>query len=149
VLADLDEALVLRQLKAIAKNGELVGNSNLDDFFARNAAGERTGIDLTQVPAEKMAALEEVTVDQIVEGRGENRQVIKRTKIKLRTARTVIQACEMLGRYLSIWKDRSALTDATGTGPAVVEVFWGGVPQESVDGGGQPHEALQRPQGGS
>jgi hypothetical protein len=131
VLADLDEALVLRQLKAIAKNGELIGRSNLDDYFAKNAAGERIGIDLANVPVEKMAVLEEVTVDQIVEGRGENRQVIKRTKIKLRTAGIVIQACELLGRYLSIWKDRAGLTDAAGTGPAVLEVYWRGSPQET------------------
>jgi hypothetical protein len=130
VMADLDEALILRQLKAIAKNGELIGNSNLDNYFAKNAAGERIGIDLAHVSPENMAALEQVVIDQIVEGRGDERQVIKRIRIKLKTAGRVIQACELLGRYLSMWRDRAALTDAAGTGPAVVEVHWKGSPQQ-------------------
>src|SRR5262252_7094818 len=53
VLAELDDAWVLRQLKAIAKNGE----ANLADYFVHNANGQRVGIDLSQVPREKMAAI--------------------------------------------------------------------------------------------
>src|SRR5215469_4185633 len=64
VLADLDDAFVLRQLKAIAGNGE----ANLDDYFVRNSDGQRIGIDLSQVPREKMAAIEEVTVEEFAEG---------------------------------------------------------------------------------
>jgi hypothetical protein len=92
------------------------------------------------VPAEKVVALEEVVVDTIVEGRGDDKQVIKRTRIKLRSARMVIQACELLGRYLSIWKDRAALTDAVGAGPAVIEVRWKGAPQDAIssNGNGSP-----------
>jgi hypothetical protein len=60
-----------------------------------------------------------------------------------------LQACELLGRYLSIWKDRAALTDAAGTGPAVLEVHWKGSPQESVNRGSQPQEPPQRPPEGS
>jgi hypothetical protein len=131
VLADLDEAWVLRQLKAIAKNGELIGNSSLDDYFVRNAAGERTGVDLNQVPAEKMAALEEVTVEQVVEGRGDGKQTIRRTKIKLRSATATIQANELLGKWLGMWKDKVGLTCGSGVGAAALEVYWKGSPMES------------------
>jgi hypothetical protein len=94
-----------------------------DDYFVRNAAGERTGVDLTQVPAEKMAALEEVTVEQVVEGRGDGEQTIRRTKIKLRSAAATIQANELLGKWLGMWKDKAGLTDASGMGAPIIEVY--------------------------
>lgn len=126
VLADLDDAWVLRQLKAIAKNGELIGDSNLDDYFSHNSAGGRIGIDLCDVPREKMAALEEVTIEQYTEGPRDDPETIKRTKIKLRSATTAIQAAELIGKHLGMWPSRTALTDPSGEGPAVIkhEVTW-------------------------
>ena len=82
VLADLDEAWVMVQLKSIAKNGQTIGNANLDDYFAKDDNGERTHLDIARVSREKMAALEEVTVEEVLEGQGENRVRIRRTRMK-------------------------------------------------------------------
>lgn len=132
VLADLDEVWVLMQLKAIAKAGVTIGNANLDDYFVKNAAGERLGIDLTLVPIEKMAALEEVTVEEFVEGRGEEARTVRRTKIKLRSAANVIAAAELIGKHLRMWKEGLGMTDPLGTGPPIIEVYWRGSPDETT-----------------
>jgi hypothetical protein len=126
----LDEAFVLRQLKAIAKNGEVLGNANLNDCFVRNDAGQLIGIDLSNVPPRKIAALEEVTVEQVVEGRGEDRQAVRRTKIKLRSAAAVIQANELLGRYLGLWEGKGQ-AEVAAAGKKIIEVYWRGTAQET------------------
>jgi hypothetical protein len=135
VRADLDDAFVLRQLKAIARNAE----ANLDDYFVRNADGERIGIDLSQVPREKMAAIEEVMVEETIEGKGEGAVRIRRTKIKLRSASAAIQAAELLGSYLGLWKDKGPV-DAP-----VIEVYWKGSPQETPQEPNGPRMLSQQP----
>jgi hypothetical protein len=123
LLAKLDFGWVLQRLMAVAKNAE----ANLDDYFVRNADGERIGIDLSQVPREKMAAIEEVTVEETIEGKGEGAVRIRRTKIKLRSASAAIHAAELIGRYLNLWDDRTP----TETGKTVIEVCWKDSPQET------------------
>jgi hypothetical protein len=88
VLAELDDGWVLMQLKAAAENGIVIGNANLDDYFEKDAAGVRLRISLARVSADKMAALDEVTIEEFVEGRGEEARTVRRTKIKLRSATT-------------------------------------------------------------
>jgi hypothetical protein len=145
VMADLDDVFVLRQLKSLAKNGEALGNANLDDYFAKNAAGERIGIDLANVPREKLELLEEVVVDQVVEGRGEERKTIRRTKIKLRSASGALQACEMLGKYLGLWKEGKGPGDIPGTGKVIYEVHWQGSPQEVPATNGDGRALAEQP----
>lgn len=103
VLADLDDAWVLRQLKAVAKNGEVIGDANLDDFFVHTEDGRRIGISLEDVPRTKMGALEEVTIEQYTEGPRDDPDTIKRIKIKMRSAGTAIQAAELIGKWLNMW----------------------------------------------
>jgi hypothetical protein len=140
VLADLDDGWVLRQLKAIARHCE----ANLDDYFVRNANGERVGIDLSRVPREKMAAIEEVTVEEFAEGRGEDAVRIRRTKVKLRSASAAIQAAELLGKYLNLWNDRGPV-DAALTGKTVIEVCWKDSPQETPQEPNGPRMLSQQP----
>ena len=122
VLADLDEAWVLRQLKAIARNGETVGNANLDDYFFHTESGERVGIELTSVPRAKMAALDEVTVEQFTEGPRDDPQTIKRVKIKLKSPSGALTAAKMIGDWLGMWAPtKIAPTNAAGDGPAQIE----------------------------
>jgi hypothetical protein len=68
-----------------------------------------------------------VTIDEFVEGRGEEARTVRRTKMKLRSAATVIAACELIG----MWKDKAGLTNPTDGGPPVIEVYWKGSPQET------------------
>ncbi len=103
VLADLDDAWVLRQLKAIAKNGVTIGEANVDDFFVHTEDGKRIGIELTDVPRAKMAALDEVTIEQYVDGPRDNPQTIKRTKIKLKSPTGAMTAAKMIGDWLGMW----------------------------------------------
>lgn len=110
LLADLDHGFVLKNLKAIAKNGEVIGNANLDDFFAHNDKGQRIGIELTDVPRKKMAALGEVTIEQYTEGPPNDPQSIKRTKIRLKTAADAIAANELLGKHMGMWPTKTAVT---------------------------------------
>jgi hypothetical protein len=140
VLAELDDAWVLRQLKAIAKNRELIGNANLNDYFVRNHVEQLIGIDLSNIPPQKIAALEEVAFEQVVERQGGDRQTTRRAKIKLRSAAAVIQANELIGRYLGLWKDKSP-ADAALTGKTVLEVYWKGSLEETP----QPDEYSPSP----
>lgn len=114
VMADLDHVWVLKQFKAIARNGELLGKANLDDYFSHNAEGERIGIDLSDVPRSKMAALCEVTVEQYTEGPRDDPQTIKRTKIRLKPAAEVIQAAELIGKHLGMFVNKHELTGKDG-----------------------------------
>ncbi len=132
VLADLDEAWVLRQLKAIAKQGELIGNANLDDFFVHAEDGKRIGIDLTDVSRAKMAALEEVTIEQYTEGAKDDAQTIKRTKIKMKSPSGAMTAAKLIGDWLGMWAPQKvAPTNSDGDGPAVLEVRWSDPPPEA------------------
>jgi hypothetical protein len=118
VLADLDDAWVLKQLKAIAKQGELIGNANLDDYFHHNAEGQRIGIELADVPRAKMAALEEVTIEQSTKGSKDDLETIVKTKIKLKAPTGAMTAAKMIGDWLGMWAPtKIAPTNPAGDGP--------------------------------
>jgi hypothetical protein len=117
ILADLNEAWVLVNLKAIAKNAKTIGDANLDDFFTRRN-GRRGGIDLSDVSRAKMAVLEEVTIEEYVEGRGEDSERIKRTKLKLRSTTEARAALELLGKHLGMWPSKVAIGGVEG--PAIL-----------------------------
>jgi hypothetical protein len=113
-LADLNEAWVLVNLKAIAKNAKAIGDANLDDFFGRYADGRRAGIDLSEVPRSKMAALDEVTVEEYMDGSGEDAERIKRTKVKLRSSNEARAALELIGKHLGMWPSKVGVSDPNG-----------------------------------
>jgi|SRR5882672_349922 len=108
VLADLDEAWVLKRLKRAA-------DANLDSFFGRNQDGHRIGIDLTAVDSELMGALNEVTVDEFLDGPRDDPDRIRRTKLKLEPR---LKALELIGNWLGMWKPQKiAETNPEGDGP--------------------------------
>jgi hypothetical protein len=121
VLADLDDAWVLKQLKAIAKQGELIGNANLDDYFVHTDDGRRIGIELTDVPRAKMAALDEVLIEQTKEGPRDDPTTIVKTKIKLKSPTGAMTAAKLIGDWLGMWAPQKiAPTNPDGDGPATV-----------------------------
>ncbi len=124
VMIGLDEAFVLGNLKAIAKNGKIIGNANLDDFFVHNAEGQRIGFDLLDVSRKKMAALGEVTIEQYTEGSRDDPETVKRTKVRLKPANDVIAANELLGKHLGMWPNKAALVGPTGDGPMEIIIRW-------------------------
>ena len=123
-LADLNEGWILSQLKAIAKNAKAIGDANIDDYFVRDKDGKRRGVSLASVSRAKMAALDEVTVETYVEGGGEDAEVVKRTKVKLRSSSEARAALELLGKHLGMWPNKVPLTNPAGDGPAILEVRW-------------------------
>jgi hypothetical protein len=49
---------------------------------------------------------------------------------RLRSAAAIVQANELIGRYLGLWRDRGPADALGAAGKTVVEVFWKGSPQE-------------------
>lgn len=121
ILADLNEAWVLVNLKAIAKNAQVIGDANLDDFFLKDAKGARGSLSVAEVSRSKMAALEEVTIEEYMEGGGEAAERVKRTKVKLRSSAEARAALELLGKHLGMWPAKVAVGGLDG-GP--IEVTW-------------------------
>lgn len=122
LLADLNDAWVLVQLKAIAKNARAIGDANLDDFFAKTDDGRRLGIDLSDVSRAKMAVLEEVTVEEYLEGKGETAERVKRTKVKLRSSNEARAALELIGKHLGMWPSKTEHVGKDG-GPIEVATY--------------------------
>jgi hypothetical protein len=96
-LADLDEAWVLMQLKAIAGNGVALGDC----------------------------------IDKFMRGENGDPRVLQSTMVKFRAIASVVQANELIGKFLGMWKDKAGLTNPTGDGPPLIEVVWKGSPEET------------------
>lgn len=109
-LAELNAQWVLERLKRMAE-------TNIDDFYARDAEGRRTVIDLALVPRERMAGLAEVVtehVQTIGEDTEKPKQVI-RTKIKIDNgARS--ESLKMIAVHVGMRTSNSALSDPDGGG---------------------------------
>jgi Terminase small subunit len=107
-LADLDDAWVLKRLKRVA-------DANLDDYFARNPQNQRVAIDLTEVDREQMANLQEVSVDEFIDGPRDDPDRIRRTKLKLEPR---LPALKMIGDWLGMWAPtKIAPTNPEGDAP--------------------------------
>ena len=101
LLADLDDAWVLRRQKPIA-------DANADDFYAHcPETGRRLHLDIAGVPREKMAAVSEIIEEVILEPEGDRVQVVRRTRIKIATS-SRDTALELIGRHIGMWPSRGA-----------------------------------------
>lgn len=88
----------LRADKVVAEIAK-IAYSNLDDYLSLTSDGEPY-IDLSKVPRDKMAAVAEVTVEDYVEGRGEDARDVKRVKFKLHPK---LDALEKAMKYLGLY----------------------------------------------
>lgn len=75
--------------------------SNMTDFIVINEEGA-AHTDLSGLTREQLAAIQEVTIDTYMDGRGEDAVPVKSVKIKLapKTA-----ALELLGKHKKLWTD--------------------------------------------
>jgi Terminase small subunit. len=91
--------------------------ANQADFVVVSKDGQ-TYTDFSGATREQMAAINELTVDTYIEGRGEDAQTVKRVKMKLapKTA-----ALELLGRHLGMFKGDGAGGDEDRT-PKRIEI---------------------------
>jgi len=74
----------------------------MHDYIKTNAMGNAY-IDLSALTRDQAAAIQEITVEEYTEGRGEEARDIKRTKFKLAEKRGSL---ELLGKYLKMFTDK-------------------------------------------
>jgi phage terminase small subunit len=79
-----------------------MGFANMLDYVTVQEKGSAF-VDLSQLTREQAAAIQEITVDEYTEGRGETARDVKRTKFKLGDKRGSL---ELLGKYLKLFTDK-------------------------------------------
>lgn len=83
-----------------------LGFANMLDYMQAGPGGYPY-LDFSALPRDQAAALQEVTVEDYVEGRGENARDVKRVKFKLADKRAALVD---LGWHLGMFKDRLELS---------------------------------------
>ena len=79
-----------------------LGFANMEDYVSTNGNGDPF-VDLSSVDRDKWAAVQEVTIDEYTEGRGEDARDIKRIKFKLGDKRASLVD---IGKHLGMFKER-------------------------------------------
>lgn len=100
--AGLAKRLEITQAKVAAELAKL-GFSNMDDFVRRTPEGE-IYTNFSGVDRDKMAAVQEVTVETYTEGRGDDAKDVKRVRFKLADKRGALVD---LGKHLGMWPQKS------------------------------------------
>jgi phage terminase small subunit len=96
---DLSAHKVLRELMHM-------GFANMLDYITPQPDGTAY-VDLSKLTRDQAAAIQEVTVDEWTEGRGDAARTIQRVKFKLGDKRGSL---ELLGRYLKMFTDKVEVT---------------------------------------
>ena len=113
VAAEIEQRTAKREQK-LAITGEkvlqelaLMGFARMDSYIGINESGHAY-IDLSAIKQDSQlaAAIQEVTVDEYTEGKGEDAREVRRTKFKLADKRGSL---ELLGKHLKLWTDRHEL----------------------------------------
>ena len=92
---DLSAEKVLSELSSM-------GFSNMLDYIKATEEGSAY-VDLSNLTREQSSAIQEVTVDAYVEGKGKHARKVKRTKLKLVDK---IRSLELLGKHLKLFTER-------------------------------------------
>src|SRR5208283_714778 len=78
-----------------------IGFANMQDYMGSTPGGGPY-LDFSKLTRDQAAALAEVTVDDFVDGRGENARAVKRVKFKLHDKRAALVD---LGGHLGMFQD--------------------------------------------
>ena len=92
---DLSAEKVLSELSS-------VGFSNMLDYIKTTEEGDAY-VDLSNLTREQAAAIQQITVDEFVDGRGKNVREVKRTRLKLADKN---RSLELLGKHLKLFTER-------------------------------------------
>jgi hypothetical protein len=90
----------------------LIGFANMLDYITLQADGS-VSVDLSNLARDQAAAIQDITVDEYMDGRGHDARPVKRIKFKLSDKRAALVD---LGKHLGMFKDLSESTrklDAT------------------------------------
>lgn len=79
-----------------------MGFANMLDYVTIQERGSAF-VDLSKLTREQAAAIQEITVEEYAEGRGDDARDVKRTRFKLGDKRGSL---ELLGRYLKLFTDK-------------------------------------------
>jgi phage terminase small subunit len=79
----------------------MMGFANMLDYIS--VQNGDAFVDLSQLTREQAAAIQEITVEEYSEGRGEEKRDIKRTRFKLGDKRGSL---ELLGKFLKLFTDK-------------------------------------------
>lgn len=80
----------------------LIGFANMQDYMGVTTDG-LPYVDLSKLTREQAAAIQEFTVDEYVEGRGEGAVAVRKVRFKLHSR---CPALELLGKHLALFKER-------------------------------------------
>ena len=105
---DLSAEKVLSELSRM-------GFSNLLDYVKVTKEGDAF-VDLSNLTPEQAAAIQEVTVDEYMEGKGKDARKVKRTKLKLVDK---IRSLELLGKHLKLFTERIEVSGTAGLAEAL------------------------------
>jgi len=100
--AQLTAQMVIDELRKI-------GFANMQDFMSAGADGDPV-LDFSRLTREQAAALQEVTVDSYMDGRGDDAREVKRVKFKLADKRAALVD---LAKHLGVIVERSQVTHIT------------------------------------
>lgn len=92
---DITSENVLRELA-------ILGFSNMLDYIRTTDEGDAF-INLSELTRTQAAAIQELTVEEYTEGRGENKRDIRKTRFKLGDKRGSL---ELLGKYLALFTEK-------------------------------------------
>lgn len=113
------EKLEITSERVLAELAKL-GFANMEDYIGRTPSGD-IYTDFSKLTREQAAAIQEITVDEYTEGRGDAARDVKRVKFKLAEKRGSL---ELLGKYLKLFVDRQELTGPDG-GPVEHTIKFG------------------------
>ncbi len=85
-----------RVLDELAK----VGFANISDYVRADKGGY-VSIDLTKTTVEEFAALGEITVEEFMDGRGEDAREVRKVKLKMIDK---LRALDKIGMHIGMWK---------------------------------------------
>ena len=100
---ELTAEAVLDEIKKLAF-------SNMLDYTSVQADGLMY-VDMTALTREQAAAIQEVNIDEYIEGTGEDGRPVKKVKVKLYDKRGSL---ELLGKHLKLFTDRIEVHDESG-----------------------------------
>jgi phage terminase small subunit len=108
----LAEKLEITQERVLAEYAKL-GFANMLDYVTVQEDGSAY-VDLSALTREQAAAIQEMTVDEYTEGKGEDARGVKKVKIKLSDKRG---ALDSIGKHLGMFIERNVNIDVTNLTP--------------------------------
>ncbi len=97
-------------VKKIVAELAKIGFANMADYMRPNAAGDPY-LDFSRLTREHAAALQEVTVEDFADGRGEDKRDVRRVKFKLYDKRAALVD---MGRHLGMFPTKVEMSDKDG-----------------------------------